>query len=128
MKKITQKWIEFAKKDIRDAEILFKGRSYEGSIWHCHQALEKILKAIIVEKDKRIPKIHDLPRLSKECEITFSKTILEFLEEINPYYNQVRYPDTALEDIKSSKNTTQKYIKTTKEIFKWLQNHLIQFK
>ena len=99
MKKITQKWIEFAKKDIRDAEILFKGRSYEGSIWHCHQALEKILKAIIVEKDKRIPKIHDLPRLSKECEITFSKTILEFLEDNNFLVGResfANYPNTFL--------------------------------
>mgnify|MGYP001614731182 CR=1 FL=1 len=128
MKKITQKWLEFAKKDLESARILFKSKAYENAIWHCHQALEKTLKAIIIEQNKRIPKIHDLPKLSKECNITFSKTILEFLEEINPYYNQIRYPDAAIEELRPTKNTAQKYIKTTKEIIKWLKDYLTQLK
>ena len=102
MKKITQKWLEFAKKDLENAEVLFKGGagSYEGAIWHCHQAIEKTLKALLTEQNKRILKIHDLPKLLKDNEILFPKAILEFSEEINPYYNQVRYPDVALEELK----------------------------
>lgn len=31
MKKITKKWLEFAKQDLKDAEILFNQKSYRGA-------------------------------------------------------------------------------------------------
>lgn len=126
MKKITQKWLEFAKKDIDDAEILFKGRSYEGSIWHCHQALEKTLKAIIVEKNIKVRKTHDLVGLSEDAKIGLPKNISEFIDNLNPYYNPIRYPDTFLESkLAYSRAIAQKILKTTKEVSKWLKT-LIQ--
>ena len=51
-KEISKKWFEFAARDLRDAEILFKNKSYKGCILHCHQTLEKYLKSVIVENNK----------------------------------------------------------------------------
>lgn len=126
MKKITQKWLEFAKKDIKDAEILFKGRSYEASIWHCHQACEKTLKAIIVEKNIRLRKTHDLVGLSEDAKINLPKNISEFIDNLNPYYNPIRYPDVFLESkLAYSRPIAQTILKITKEVSKWIKT-LIQ--
>jgi len=125
MKKITQKWLEFAKKDVENAKILFDGRSYEGSIWHCHQALEKTLKAIIVEKNIRLRKTHDLVDLSEDAQIRLPKNIPEFIDDLNPYYNPIRYPDVAIESKQAySRIIAQKILKTTKEVIKWLKTSI----
>lgn len=54
MQESSKKWLNFAKEDLKDAEILFKAKSYKNSTWHCHQAIEKLLKAIILAKGKNI--------------------------------------------------------------------------
>ncbi len=127
MKSITKKWVEFAKNDLKDAEILFKAKSYSGCIYHCHQCIEKFFKAGIVEKGKKLKKIHDLPQLLKESGMKYSKDILEFTAELNPYYSPVRYPDIALEfKAKYSRKNTAKLFKLTKDVSKWILYHLNQ--
>lgn len=88
MKKVTKKWVEFAKQDLKDAEILFKYKRYLGCIYHCHQAIEKFLKAVMVEEGKTFPKTHDLLDLLKQSGVKYTKEILKFIQELNPYYNQ----------------------------------------
>lgn len=126
MKKITQKWLEFAQEDLTSARILFKGKSYETSIWHCHQALEKTLKAVIGEKRIRIRKTHDLIGLVADAKIELPKDISDFIDNLNPYYNPIRYPDAALEaKLSYSRSICQNILKMTKEVTKWLKT-LIQ--
>ena len=121
-KEISKKWFAFASEDLRDAEILFKNKSYKGCILHCHQSLEKYLKGVIVENDKPIRKIHDLPTLLKDTGFNFPKEILDFTEELNAYYQPSRYPDTALINPLSYKRpTADKFLKLIKIIIKWLQ-------
>lgn len=121
MKKITKKWVEFAKEDLKAAEILFSSKSYRNCIYHCHQAIEKLLKAMIIEKGKHFRKTHDLPDLLKKSEAKYTKEILQFIQELNPYYNPIRYPDTALAPpLNYNRKTTQKLFKSTKDMSKWL--------
>lgn len=121
MKTITQKWLEYVEEDLKAAEILFKNKRYLGCIYHCHQAIEKILKAILVEKEKTVPKTHDLLDLLKQSEIKYTKEILEFLQELNPYYTPIRYPDTPeAVSLKIKKQRAMRFLKLTKEISKWL--------
>jgi HEPN domain-containing protein len=125
MKKITKKWLEFAKEDLKNAKILLKEKSYRGSSWHCHQAIEKILKAVIIEKRKRAKKIHDLVKLLEDSGIKLPEDLLSFLEELNLHYLPSRYPDIydQLKEIYRPKNI-QKVFKLTKVLFLWLRNHL----
>lgn len=97
MKKITKKWLEFAENDLKNAGILFRGKSYPAVIWYCHQAVEKTIKAIIVEKGTRLRKTHDLIGLASDADLKLSKDIATFIDNLNPYYNPIRYPDAALE-------------------------------
>jgi HEPN domain-containing protein len=126
---ITKKWIAFAQEDLQNADILFKNKSYKGVIYYCHQAIEKSIKAIINEQGKRIPKTHDLPCLLEISGIKLPDLIVEIIEELNPYYNPSRYPDTAIGSIlKYDRLTTASFIKQSQEIIKWLKNELIQLK
>lgn len=121
-KKITQKWIEYAERDLKVAQVLFNEKIYETSAWHCHQSIEKILKAIIDAKNKRIPKIHDLVGLLELSEEILPKDLRIFINELNSYYLPPRYPDMAgeLQDAYSRKNIS-KVLKLTKDLLKWLK-------
>ena len=122
MKKITQKWFEFAGNDLRNAEILFKNKSYEGAIWHCHQAVEKYLKGVLIEIDKLVSKTHDLPSLLVEVGFGAPKEILNFIQDLNAYYQPSRYPDTALlNPLSYDRKTANNFLKLTKIIIKWLR-------
>lgn len=129
MKKLTQKWFEFARKDLRDAKILFKNKSYQGCIWHCHQALEKYLKGAILQLGKSVRKTHDLPTLLKDTRIKFSKNILNFVQELNAYYQPSRYPDTALvTKLSYSRKVANRLLKLTETTIRWLELQLKQKK
>jgi HEPN domain-containing protein len=127
MKKIVQNWIEFAKEDLRNAQILFEKKSFKGCSWHCHQAIEKILKAIIIQKGKRPRKIHDLIELLKDTKIKLPEDLMNFLEELNLHYLPPRYPDVyeQMKKIYRPKNI-QRVLKLTKTLFLWLKNYLDQ--
>lgn len=124
-KEIIKQWLKFAEQDLRDAEILFEQKSYQNSSWHCHQAIEKILKSIILNKERKSRKIHDLIELLKETEIKLPEDLLSFLEELNLHYLPPRYPDSyeQMKRIYQPKNI-QRVLKLTKVLFLWLKNYL----
>ncbi len=66
MKPETEKWLKQAKKDIRAANNSFNSRDYEWACFQAHQATEKSLKALNIEKNSSLIKIHDLVLLAKK--------------------------------------------------------------
>ncbi|MDI6602526.1 MAG: HEPN domain-containing protein [Patescibacteria group bacterium] len=131
MKKITQKWLEYAKGDLEGAEILFKSAktqwTYQLSVLHCHQAVEKILKAVIVAKGKEIKKIHDLIPLLRDSELDLPREFQEYIDKLNPHYQPIRYPDIPYKGpiLKYNREIAQEYLKKTKEIFSWIEKKLM---
>jgi HEPN domain-containing protein len=127
MKKITKRWLGFAKGDLEGAKTLLKSTKsdygYQLSILHCHQALEKILKALIVEKGKEIKKIHDLITLLKDSELDLPKNFEVFIEKLNPHYQPTRYPDIPYKGpiLRYNKEIAREYFNKTKEVFLWLE-------
>jgi len=64
MNEIARGWVKFAKADIDGAEFLLKESRFTSLVtFHSHQAVEKILKAVLAEHTLRIPKIHSLFKL-----------------------------------------------------------------
>jgi len=62
MKKTTREWLYKADEDWRAAEKLAAGkdRLHDLVVFHCQQFVEKILKAVLEELGRVIPKTHDL--------------------------------------------------------------------
>ncbi len=127
MKEILKKWILFAKADLDAAKRLFQSPkptqwTYLLVLWHCHQAIEKALKMVTIEREKELIKTHDLPRLSKIAEIILSEDQKLFLEDLNTFYLRPRYPDIIYEPLpKLNKEFTKNYLAKTDKLFIWLQ-------
>ena len=63
----VQDWLAYAEADRQAAEHLLESGDYMACAFHCHQAVEKLLKAIIVaETQKRPPYLHSLRLLLEQ--------------------------------------------------------------
>lgn len=65
MKKLTREWIRKAEEDYAAAQKLATGKPplRDGACFHCQQAAEKFLKALLQELGLPIPYTHDLIEL-----------------------------------------------------------------
>lgn len=91
-----KEWLDFAAMDLESAQFLLDMRPVPVEIicYHCEQAAEKLLKAVLVAADIEPPKTHDLIQLCKKCaELDSAYEVLaDACIELSPYGVQVRYP------------------------------------
>jgi HEPN domain-containing protein len=67
MKPETKKWLKLSDDDLRMAKAAVELEIWSQCLFHCQQAIEKILKGRLVEADMPVPRIHDLPELAGRC-------------------------------------------------------------
>jgi len=126
MKEETKLWLDQAKEHLDDAIYLYDGSRFSLCVYSCHQALEKILKAAIVELKNTIPsKIHNLDALASETGLPFPEKWNEDLAEITRHFWNVRYPDFQKFTYTTKDKIEPTFIKT-KEIFQWILTKLNQ--
>jgi HEPN domain-containing protein len=64
MKPVVKEWLEYAKTDLKAAELLISDSALTAAVcFHSQQCTEKCLKAVIESKGQNPPKSHDLIRL-----------------------------------------------------------------
>lgn len=127
MKQKTKSWLELAENDLEFAHSILKNNNRPYYAVHfCHQAIEKILKAIVQESTDEIPKrTHNFKTLWEQANIPLTEEQKLVLLKIMPHYIASRYP----EDVRDLHRTyTLKFVKNvlaeTEEMFKWLKNYL----
>ncbi len=120
-----EEWILKAENDLKSAEILYKENGPTDSLcFHCHQGVEKILKAFLIFKKNEFPKIHDLIRLLNLCK-EIDKNLKGLEKEVsflNRYYVETRYPS---EVTVYSKKECQKALQATQKITQFIINKII---
>lgn len=93
--KLTKEWITKAQHDLQTAKILYQEKGPSDTLcFHCHQSVEKYLKAYLVFKNIYFEKIHNLWKLAELCG-TKDKEFLNFEEQLktlDAYYIESRYP------------------------------------
>lgn len=94
----SRRWIELALEDEKMAELAHKEKLYNQVCFHCQQGAEKFLKAFLLEKDGRFPKIHSLTELlvlasSRDQDLINLKNDCLYLDQ---FYVPTRYPDAPL--------------------------------
>lgn len=126
MKKETKTWLKQAEEHYADAVYLYEGSRYSASVFFCHQALEKILKACVVEfADKVPPKIHQLDKIANEAKLKIPQDWLEDLAEITRHFWKVRYPDFR-KYVYTNKQVANPTLQRTEEIYQWILKQLNQ--
>jgi len=120
-------WLESAKNDMDVAESLFKSQKYDWCLFIGHLVLEKTFKALYVKNNanKIPPRIHNLVKLAELSPLKLSDKQKFFLDEVNDFNLEIRYPDYKFEfrNICDMEFTT-KYFDGIKEFFKWQQSLL----
>jgi len=95
-------------------------------VFMCHLALEKMLKAHVVEVTQAMPaKSHDLIYLVKKSGLTLPESHLEFLGKINNASIPTRYPEGLQQALAEyPKSVARDYLQQTQEVIGWLQQNL----
>ena len=63
MRKATSAWMREAEEEIESASVLYEHERYKSASDHSQQAVEKGLKAVMIEKGKRPERTHDVVEL-----------------------------------------------------------------
>ena len=121
-------WVEISDYDLETAKAMFKTKRYLYVGFMCHQAVEKILKALFSKsKNATPPYIHNLIRLSEQSGILteLNKSQLSLLDSLQPLNIQARYPSYKEKIYKmlNRKNTTN-LLKDTTEFIQWIKKKL----
>ena len=63
--------------------------------YHCQQAIEKLLKGVLISRGVTIKKIHDLGLLAEMLQeyTEVDEKYLEMCDDLMPYGVKIRYPD-----------------------------------
>jgi len=119
---LTDLWLKYARDDLSSASVLLREGIYNMVCFHSQQAVEKMLKSIIANFHKEIPRTHNLIRLLEICEELSGKKMAiddENLIFLNDVYIDSRYPADfgLLPGGQSTKADAQKAYDSANEIF-----------
>lgn len=93
MKKETEEWLKIAFEDLKAAESLFEDGLYRMVCYHCQQAVEKVMKAVLAEHGIAFARTHNIIDL-KNAIVSLGYAI-DLSEEDAVFLNSVyksRYP------------------------------------
>ncbi len=122
MKEETKLWFDLANEDHESAILLWENRRYGLSVFLSQQALEKMLKAYIVEYKNTVPsKTHRIEYLLKEAELDLKEIGSPDVIELSKAYIRVRYPDLNKQRYRT-KERAQPLVDMAKKVFIWIKN------
>lgn len=124
MDDLSQQWAERAQYDLDTADAMFEAGRYLYVLFCCQQAVEKMLKAIIVQRaDELPPRIHRLVRLAELAGVAVEEKQMDFLRELSDYYIPTRYPQDVADlgrNVKQEK--AQWVLSQSREFVQWLKS------
>jgi HEPN domain-containing protein len=112
-------WLEYAEADCHSAYNAMAAADYRDVAFHCQQAVEKLLKAVIVQQTgQRPPYQHNLWRLWQHISgIACPPDVQAAMAALNPHYFLSRYPGVGIEyDLEAA----QELVERMERIWQWL--------
>ena len=124
----VQYWIDLADEDLSTAKWLISGNKFLHAAFHCQQAVEKSIKAVIARDlpdGDMPPKIHNLAKLASNASIMNKlsgeqKTLLKILNRFNI---DARYPDYDTPST-PTKEICEKVVIDVEEFLCWIKKQL----
>jgi len=120
----AKEWLKQAKENMKDARAMLRARRYVFAAFACHLAMEKGLKAVIVERTGAPPpRRHNLIELAGIGQAPLTQIQIEFIAELNMAAIGARYPDKLSQTAKQyPRQTISEYLKKAGEILRCLEN------
>jgi len=121
-KQTIQYWLESAEDDWKVSNHLFEKGDYPYSLFFGHLTIEKILKAIYVDRlNESPPYTHCLVFLAEKISLNLTMEQLELLETITDFNMEARYPDEKFSFKKRcTKDFSEKYLNDIQVFREWL--------
>ena len=86
MTNIPQQWVDRALYDLDTAKAMLDAGRYIYVLFCCQQAVERVLKAVIVRRtNDHPPRTHNLVRLAELAVVDLTKDQLRFFRELSNY-------------------------------------------
>lgn len=120
-------WLNSAEHDLETAESLYSSRKFDWCLFLGHLVLEKAIKAAYIYENQEDfpPKTHNLVRLMKKTALPADEDMIFWLDQVNDFHLEVRYPDFRNEFYKrcTAEFAETQFLKI-KETFSWIKFHL----
>jgi HEPN domain-containing protein len=122
MNQETKEWLDVADTDLGVAKHLMENyypKPLEVICYHCQQAAEKAIKAIVVSRGTQggLPKLHDLSFLLNQVKnfVHIEEKYYDYADTLTPYGVSVRYPNELFLEEHHARNA----IRYADEIVEW---------
>ena len=124
----VKRWVESAEENLKEADDMFGLKHYDWALFFGQLALEKLLKAIIIQNtDEAPPYIHNLERLAKQADISMPDDDKNSLSEITTFHVAARYGNIKSDLYhKATHDFTVKYIEIIKYYYIWFKKQIKQ--
>ena len=124
---IYKDWVESAFEDFSVAQINFNAEKYKHCVVNCHHALEKMVKAIYINYNGKLPrKSHNIVELLREVlgDIVYTQLVSEekqdFFADVTSFYPGINYPDSNRYN-KIERELAEKVLLKTRSELEWLK-------
>jgi len=131
MRSEAERWLRQAEDDYATATLLFEQGRHSACAFHCHQAAEKALKALLYAAGDR-PWGHVLPALLKRAESEGvaepDAEVTRAVNELDKHYTSARYPDAYEATIPAEFYTigmAEEAVEWAEVILKFVRQHLL---
>jgi len=122
MNKRVQSWINGAEEALTIAEQQLDSGRHLWAIFFCHLAIEKMLKAAVIDKTGQLaPKTHNLRYLVGLAGLRADGPHFEFISVLNDVSVPTRYPEDLGQSLTDySQEVAESYLKKAREAVNWI--------
>lgn len=119
-------WLARVGSDLSMAEGAIEKKEYMYVAFFCQQALEKTLKAIIIDESGKLPpRTHSLVDLAQFAKITLDEEKKKLYSSLTAYYVESRYPNGKGQlTIRLDDTSAAGLLSRTKDEIEWLKSSL----
>ena len=122
-------WVELSDYDLDTAVAMLQTRRYLYVGFMCHQAIEKIFKAVYSKNIENTPPfVHKLSFIAQQGNFYehFSEAQKDFIDQMEPLNIKTRYPDDKKELAKKLNHVKcVEIFDKTKELLQWTKGKLL---
>jgi HEPN domain-containing protein len=122
----SREWAERAQYDLDTANAMFRAGRHFYVLFCCQQAVERALKAVMVQKTGELPpRLRHLLRLAEAAEVELGQGEIHFLATLSGFYIQSRSPEgIRVPGETVTQEWAREILRKTEETVKWVLSML----